>query len=236
MSDNQPEDIKDESSYQKTLTILSAQSKPSKILCKLMNMLESYRQSRKMGWSRPWNKYGLTTFTTFKLKATEESDLIEKTSSALSSVPSVNEDALKFCNEILVDRDALMGFIFYSDFIEEPRTYQSITLSFGRKVPGQPRFRDRFDIIYDLEVIDGIANAPSRIRLYIDPYADCNKSPLLQTSFNSDDYPAFNVLFSDLCSKYQQWANIPERHWDHWTSRYIDYFGERNTNITNAYF
>ncbi|MDX8383966.1 MAG: hypothetical protein R8M45_07785, partial [Ghiorsea sp.] len=67
--------IDGEGGYQKTLTILSKQNKPSKVLCVLMNMLESYRQSRKMGWSRAWTKYGLTTFQSFQLDSEHDAFL-----------------------------------------------------------------------------------------------------------------------------------------------------------------
>ncbi len=53
-----------EQDYKKVQSELNARKKPSKTLRYMMQALESYRQAKKMGWSRPWNKYNLVNFQT----------------------------------------------------------------------------------------------------------------------------------------------------------------------------
>ena len=55
-------EISDPDSYARAMRTLSDAKRPTWILQALMNAFEGYRQSRKIGWSRPWNKAGVTTF------------------------------------------------------------------------------------------------------------------------------------------------------------------------------
>ncbi|MDX8383929.1 MAG: hypothetical protein R8M45_07595 [Ghiorsea sp.] len=220
--------IDGEYGYQQTLHILSKQNKPSKILCMLMNMLESYRQSKKMGWSRAWNKYGLITFQSFKLDSQKDCFLSEQALACLATLQDAPKDVVNFTHQLLTDSERLMGFLFFSEYVEDGQRYETVTLSFGRKVQGNARFRDRFDMVFDAAVIDGKPQALTRIRVYIDPYRQGEKEPLWITTLTDEAIPeAVNDLFVQLCQLSWLWQSEEDRHWDHWTSRYIDYFGER---------
>ena len=228
--------ITDESMYQQTLQSLNKQDRPPRILCFLMNILESYRQARKMGWSRAWNKYGLTTFQSFKLHAADDMSLIQHTEQTLQSLPDIPDDALAFMQNILDESERLMGFVFISEYTEGGSIYESATLSFGCKVKDNPRGRERFDIIFDCPIVDGQTQALSRVRLYVDPYRDGEKEPLYQCNINSPVSEDLMVLFEQLCDCSWQWHDKPEKIWHHWTSNYIDYFGERQVNMQSSHF
>ena len=231
-----PDQIDNESHYQETLNILNKQNKPSKMLCILMNMLESYRQSRKMGWSRPWNKYGLKTFQSFKLNAQSDSELCHSAQNLISQLEGVPTPAVDFIQQLLASPETLMGFLFFSEYTEDKQQYETATLSLGRKVSGNARVRDRFDIIFDALIKDNTAQALGRIRIFVDPYLEGNKEPLWSVTL-TDDIPAdFFKLFAQLSHLSWQWQSIEEKHWDHWTSRYIDYFGPRSVTMESSHF
>lgn len=228
--------IPDETTYQKTLSSLNKQDQPPRILCFLMGILESYRQARKMGWSRAWNKYGLTTFQSFKLHATDDISLIQNTEQTLQSLPDIPNDVLAFMRNILDESERLMGFVFISEYTEGADVYESATISFGCKVKGNPRGRERFDIIFDCPIVDTQAQPLSRVRLYVDPYRDGEKEPLYQCTIKSPVSKELIALFEQLCDCSWQWHDQPEKLWDHWTSNYIDYFGARQINIQSSHF
>jgi len=232
-----PQNIDDESSYQQTLSILSKQNRRSRILCMLMNMLESYRQKRKMGWSRPWNKYGLTTFQSFRLDAKQDRALAEQALVCLKSFHDAPQQAFDFTHQLLTSPKHLMGFLFFSEYVEDGQQYETATLSFGRKVSVNARFRDRFDIIFDAPLHNNEPQALSRVRLYVDPYEQDEKEPLWSIVLNEKDIPEeLSKLFASVCALSWQWQSKEEKHWNHWTSRYIDYFGERSVLPAYSHF
>jgi len=228
--------ITDESMYQQTLQSLNKQDRPPRILCFLMNILESYRQARKMGWSRAWNKYGLVTFQSFKLHATDDISLLQNTEQALQHFPDIPKDALIFMQNILHDHKCFMGFLFISEYTEKSQHYESATLSLGTKVKDNPRARERFDIIFDCPIHNGKVQALSRIRLYVDPYRDGKKKPLYQSTIETPFHSLLTILFEQLCDCSWQWHDQPNKLWNHWTSNYIDYFGNRQINTPTSHF
>jgi len=228
--------ITDETSYQKTLSSLSKQDKPPRVLCFLMNILESYRQARKMGWSRAWNKYGMRTFQSFKLDRHNDTALMQHTEKSLQSESNIPNDALVFMQNILHESEHLMGFIFISEYTEKTDLYESVTLSFGSKTKDNPRSRERFDIIFDCPIINNQPEPLSRIRLYVDPYRDGEKKPLYQCCLTPPLSTEFLSLFEHLCDCSWQWHGKQEKLWDHWTSHYIDYFGDRHIKLQSSHF
>ncbi|OIO66814.1 MAG: hypothetical protein CO186_00685 [Zetaproteobacteria bacterium CG_4_9_14_3_um_filter_49_83] len=236
MDKHLPQNINDEASYQETLAILSKQSKPSRVLCVLMNMLESYRQARKMGWSRPWNKYGLTTFQSFKIDPEADGLLCDRALGVVKQLEQVPDQVSEFVNELFGAQGCLMGFLFFSEYTEDHLEFETATLSFGRKVIGNTRFRDRFDVVFDAPVQDGCAQRLSRVRLYSDPYADGSKELLWTMTFTEEIPESLQALFYLLCDYSWQWQLREDKHWDHWTSRYIDYFGPRQHELKQSHF
>ncbi|MDQ6962707.1 MAG: hypothetical protein Q9M28_09315 [Mariprofundaceae bacterium] len=224
-----------EEHYQQTLRILNQQKTPSALLCTLMNWLESYRQSRKMGWSRAWNKYGLMTFQSFKLDQEDDQSLIQAGFQLLSHVDHIPKEAQDFVQNLAQNKQ-IMAFIFFSEYSEKKQDYESITLSLGRRVNNQPRFRDRLDIIFDISIHNNQAQQLDRIRIYIDPFQADKKDPLWQTQIEKEAWPTMvSGLFSQLCDISWSWDNKPEKHWQHWTSQYIDYFGPRRFDLQHSF-
>lgn len=226
--------IGSESQYQEVLTHLSRQDRPNVILRKLMNAFESYRQARKLGWSRPWNKYDLNNFQSFKLNPSDDRGLIDSGRTLLAeSFPTLPAEALAFVDELLADPE-LMGFIFVHEYRADGRLFEGATLSLGRK--RERRYRDRFDLILESEVTDGDSRGLSRIRLYIDPYVAGVREPLYTAVAEPPAGAEAQSLFARLSEISWEWEGLGDKVWDHWTSAYIDYFGPRQFILRESFF
>lgn len=230
------ETISNEAEYQNTLAILADQNRPASILRFLMNKLESYRNSRKIGWSRPWNKYGLMNVQSFKLDFSQDTELLDLAQQVLndhfSSMPIV---ASRFIDQLLADPSQLMGFIFVHEYFSEGQTYEGVNLSLGRRTDGKPRYRDRFDLILESPVENGHSLGLSRARVYVDPYLAIPEA-LWSASTQIDMSHSATHLFEYLTDISWNWAEDSARIWDHWTSTYIDYFGPRQLFLKKSYF
>jgi hypothetical protein len=226
-------DIQDEASYRVAMATLNKQSRPPVVLRLLMSAFETYRQARRIGWSRPWNKYGINTFQSFRLAFPADDNLIELARAVLDAECSdLPEDADKFIQDLL-SGDDLMGFIFVHEFEEDGKRFEGATLSFGRKT--QRRYRDRLDLIVEAPVEDASIGALSRLRVYVDPYRGV-KPPLWQTSTTVENSTSVASLYEELGKLSHAWAGDADKLWDHWTSRYIDYFGPRRWPLVNTPF
>lgn len=233
----QPKDeaIENETQYRDVAQTLSHKKRPPALLRKLMNSFEAYRQGRKYGWSRPWNKYDLMNFQSFKLDMSRDTELLQTGADILNELETqMPTEAIAFYQDLLGDQENLMGFVFCHEFTEGSEQFEGATLSLGRK--NAKRYRDRVDIIIESLVVDGVSQGLSRVRVYIDPYRQEDKAPLWQSVLSECDLKNANQLFKTLSSLSWEWAEMPERHWDHWTSVYIDYFGERQWPMSASYF
>lgn len=219
--------------YQRVKKVISKKNQPGKIMRFLMNGLESYRQARKLGWSRPWNKYNLTVFQTFKLKPLKDDVLINQITELLKTGVEMPSSARRFTEELLEDEKHLMGFLFVHDYMKDGQLYEGVTFSLGRV--NDKRFRDRIDLIFESPVIEGRSQGLSRIRVFIDPYMGA-KEPLWSCVVTDKlSTPAFH-LFDDLAECSWAWAEQENRVWNHWTSDYIDYFAPRKKELEMSYF
>ncbi|MCK5360410.1 MAG: hypothetical protein KAJ95_07270, partial [Gammaproteobacteria bacterium] len=217
--------INTETQYREASKTLSREKRPPAVLRMLMNSFESYRQARKFGWSRPWNKVDLMNFQSFKLDPSNNPAFIRTASDLLNlELLNLTKDAQNFAEELLADKN-LMGFVFIHEFTEGGKQYEGATLSLGRK--NQKRYRDRIDIIFESPVIAGISQGLERIRVYIDPYRENDKKTLWQGATATLNNSHAESLFAALSEVSWEWAGDEKRVWDHWTSAYIDYFGER---------
>jgi len=223
-----------EKNYKKTLKILTQQERPSAVLCTLMNWLESYRQSRKMGWSRAWNKYGLTTFQSFKVHAKNDQDILLQGFQLLDKIPQVPTQARPFIQS-LRQEDNIMAFLFFSEYQEQGQYYESVTLSLGRKVKDQARFRDRLDLVFDARIRNNQVQKLDRLRIYIDPFQTDQKEPLWQLKIEGGWPVHVQETFAHLCELSWTWEEKTEKHWQHWTSQYIDYFGTRSFDLDESF-
>lgn len=223
-----PEDLSLNTLYSE----LNQQKRPPAILCKFMNILESKRMQLKLGWSRPWNKYGLNVFRTHKLSAAGDRQYIDE---VRQTFQQLLEDApshyISFAESLFDDR-SLMGFIFHHNNQVDDCQYEGITISFGRKVADDKTKRDRLDLVLEDRRVDGAVDGKiDRLRVYANPY----------DTFASDEHYLLEVIdpegsqaetaqnaYDDAIAKYHRWKEIPERQWSHWSTRYIEYFGKRS--------
>ena len=133
---------------------LNLQQRPNWLLRKIMNALEQQRQGKGLGWSRAWNKYGLNVFRTHVQNQRDDPDYFAPVTPLLTHLlPLVPANYQSFVNELLAD-PALMVFTFYHNHASADAQYEGLTLSFGRKVVGDPSKRDRLDLILEDRRLD----------------------------------------------------------------------------------
>lgn len=221
--------------YRQVQAELTARKQPSKTLRFMMQALENYRQSKKMGWSRPWNKYQVVNFQSFKLNAADL-ELRQLTSKTLAAeAPDMPNEAAAFVRELLDGNPAPMGFVFFQEFTDQDRLFEGVVASFGRINSENRRFRDRLDVILESEVIDGCSQGLTRMRIYVDPYQG-NKPPLWQQTIDTPSHADSTHLFAYLANVSWLWAGDQNRIWQHWVNDYIDYFGDRQWKQQKSYF
>jgi len=226
------QNIISEDDYKEVKNDLTQKKKPSKILRILMNSMETYRQNKKMGWSRPWNKYNLVNFQVFKLDWKKDAYLLEHVSDILDlQFPELPSKSKDFCNDLLSDRSNLMGFVFVHDFDDNGKKYEGVNLSLGRI--NNKKYRDRLDIILESPIGNGKSQGLKRVRLYVDPYEQNTKDPLYKTASIEPNEVSKN-LFSMLTDL--SWDNDEKKLWNHWTVNYIDYFGDRQWILDSSFF
>ena len=236
MTDNNDNfQIDSESQYKIVHQTLTKQNKPSSVLRFLMRAMESYRSARKMGWSRPWNKYGVVNFQSFRVRPMEDTVLLNLATQILETeCKDLPDKARCFVEELLSDKKKLMGFIFIHEVTENKTVkFEGATLSLGRV--NNKRFRDRLDIILESPVHGGASVGLKRLRIFVDPYNKQRKQPLWQYT-GSTQTKFSNNLFAQLSHYSWEWQNQQDRRWDHWTSKYIDYFGPRQWSLDRTYF
>lgn len=220
--------------YNQIKKVISKKQQPGKLMRLLMNALESYRQSRKLGWSRPWNKYHLTVFQSFKLKFNEDKTILELAKDLLEQDVAMPSSARHFVADLLADDKQLMGYLFAHDYQdqEDQQLYEGMTLSLGRK--NNKKYRDRIDLIFESPVIDGVSQGLARIRVYIDPYMGAKEPLWTYTLSDALSNHAFSC-FEQLSSCSWKWADDNEKLWNHWTENYIDYFAPRQRILKMSY-
>lgn len=232
------DDINSEKEYRGLIRTIEEGKKPSKLLVYLMTKLEGYRQKRKMGWSRPQNKYGLNVFKSFYLLSDKDEKIFDGVRNLLNKEViehSLNSD---FIGEVLSDEN-LMGFVFCHDFKSEGKVFEGFTLSLGRKSKVSKRFRDRIDLIFESEVKGEISTGFNRIRVYVDPFIE----PIASNSceyfeLTGNKVAPYEDFFAACINDINSWNEGCDeaRPWEHWTARYIDYFGPRVSIIKQSIF
>jgi len=229
-------EIHNSETYLSAMQTLNKRSRPPSVLRLIMNGFEAYRQARKIGWSRPWNKVDVMTFQSYRIDAGSDVLLIDLARKMLgqSDLPA---DARAFCDDLLSEapeqRRDLMGFIFFHEISDAGAVYEGATLSFGRI--NKKRHRDRLDFILEAPIQDGVPGRVSRYRLFVDPFMGV-KPPLWSEERQVEEVSAPAQAFETLSKIYRDWAGIPGRDWSHWTSEYIDYFGPRRHITRNSHF
>ncbi len=225
--------IASEQMYQQALHALSHRKGNSKMLHRMMNRLEAYRQKKSIGWSRPWNKDNLITFQSFMLQQGMDGMFLQHAAQVLDDC-NLPKEARDFQHDLLND-SAWMGFLFFSELREDDDLYESATLSLGRRNKENPRQRDRLDIIIDVPLHPEKLQQSARLRVFVDPIQSHHTAPLWQCE-KACEGDVCQSLLTLLSNMSWQWQQQPERHWNHWTSTYIDYFGARQYQPQRSVF
>lgn len=215
---------------------LNLRKQPPAILRKLMNALEAQRIARKLGWSRPWNKEGMTLFHALHLDAAENIGLIAKAQElllpVLTDVPLYSE----FVKDLLADPH-LMVYLFCHNHRHDGDLHEGLTLGFGRRVPQDSGKRDRIDIVLEDQVhgkgVDGLID---RVRVYVNPWFDHRYDRLFKSQIdmnNASIQPGaggegWQSLYDGILQTYGRQKDNPASQFEHWSIRYIDYFGARD--------
>lgn len=228
--------LTNEQDYQKVQSELNAREKPSKTLRFMMQALENYRQSKKFGWSRPWNKYDVVNFQSFKLNDRD----VQLRQLALKVIaaewPEMPDEPRQFIEELLNGEIAPLGFVFFQEFNEGGNLHEGSVLSYGRINKENRRYRDRLDLILESPVNDGFSKGLARLRIYVDPFNEQDKKPLWQNVIDNPVNPLTHQLFDYLADVSWAWAADKNRIWQHWITEYIDYFGPRQWAMQSSYF
>lgn len=213
---------------------LNLQKKPARLLVKLMNALEQKRQRKGLGWSRAWNKYGLTVFRTHTQRVNEDEDyfapVITLLNLFLRNAPPMYRE---FVADLLCD-PARMAFTFYHNHsADDARQYEGVTISIGRRVVGDPTKRDRLDVILEDERVDGAVDGQvDRVRIYVCPWATYGEDRAFhlcdRRSFGPAEDELVQACYRSCVKHYNHWKSDESRQWSHWSVRYIDYFGARD--------
>ena len=214
---------------------IGMQSRPKGLLFRMMNILEGKRQKKGYGWSRPWNKVGLNVFRTHVNRRDDEAYYAPVLKLLEAMGDRIPGEGRAFFKD-LFDDPTRLGFTFYHNREDEENVqYEGLTISLGRKVEGDQKFRDRFDIILedrrDRGAVDG---ALDRVRVYSTPWSQWSdkqtfllnvergsglEGPLLEAS--QDAYDAASRF-------YDEWKSVEARQWSHWSTQFISYFGSRS--------
>lgn len=239
-------EIETEKQYQEAMKTLGRGNRPNWILRLVMNALESYRQARKLGWSRPHNKVGVTTFASYEPDLEEArviaNDVVK--AARVEFIGEIDDQQISFLDELKSD-PGLMAFIFVHDRVEQGQIYEGATFSFGRRTEHLPRFRDRMDFIVESLVGNNGSRGLTSVRAIVDPFKQpISKHPATTFRHICDDKTDPNwwfakesiALFNRASDLHTEWSKNPEKHWDHWTSEYIDYFGPRKEAVPGTYF
>lgn len=246
MSQSKKIEIETEKQYQEAMKTLGKRNRPNWILRLVMNALESYRQARKIGWSRPHNKVGVTTFSSYELDLKNDRKIAEEAFKAarVEFIGEIDDQQISFLDDLKND-PGLMGFIFVHDREDKGHIYEGATFSFGRRTPSLPRFRDRMDFIVESAIDNNGSRGLTSVRTIIDPFKQpISKYPpvVLRHVCDEKTDPSWwfasesLALFDRASELHGEWSKIPEKQWDHWTSDYIDYFGPRKQAVPGTYF
>jgi len=210
---------------------INLRERPFWLLRLLMNALEKKRQARGLGWSRPWNKNGMTVFRSHRhFVAGEETRLL----SAMRAVRDLAPEpllTLPFIDDLFAD-PSLMVFTFYHNRESGGVQYEGLTVSFGRHVPEDRSKRDRIDLILEDRRIDGrVDGRVDLARVIVCPWSgyEADRGHQLREIIQPSGMQRERIdsLYAECIANYHAWKDVEARQWSHWSATFIDYFGPR---------
>ena len=211
---------------------INLQKRPLSVLCKLMSALEAKRMTRKLGWSRPWNKYGLTVFRSHFINQEGDGEYLSYVRSVFRKLlPELPTHYDEFVDSLFED-PKLMGFTFYHNNEFDGQQFEGLTISLGRKVPEDPTKRDRLDLILEDRRVDGVVDGRvDRIRIYVNPWELFQRDEHFLLELMDPGEPEAAIaqeVYDRSIALYREWKDLQARQWQHWSNRYIEYFGARS--------
>jgi hypothetical protein len=212
---------------------LSLAQRPNALLRKMMDVFESKRQAKGLGWSRAWNKYDLNVFRSHKASLREDSAYlrgIRPLVDDLLAAVDVPTAQAQFVQELLQDPNTIL-YTFYHNRDVGAVQWEGLTLSFGRTVASDKSKCDRVDILLeDARVNGAVDGRVDCVRFYVCPwktYVDKQFELHEHTSPAGDLAESAQAAYEHAIRFYDSWKNNEDRQWNHWSTRYISYFGAR---------
>lgn len=207
---------------------INLRRRPNAILRMLMSALEAQRMAKKTGWSRPWNKYGLNIFRSHIHSAEQDAALLGSVYDLVAGIAGLPGPYREFIESLRAD-PARMAFTFYHNHRLGEDRYEGLTLSLGRKASTDKTKRDRLDLILEDQCIDGkVDGRVDRVSLYLNPWDLYSEGAWLTRVWTGTEAPeGAQALYAACLAKYRDWKDDPARQWQHWSIRYIEYFGPR---------
>jgi hypothetical protein len=230
-----PEDLSPEALQRE----LSLQKRPAWIMRVMMNALEKGRSSKKLGWSRKWNKEGYMIYRTHTHKRDEDSVYFDVMHAmvkvAVKEAPSEYQSFV----ESIFSLEKPMAFTFYHNRVDASgKMYEGLTFGLGRKSSEDKKMRDRIDIVMeDSRQSDGSVDGKlDKIRIYINPWSKYQNDELFEIELNANEANMFQPTYQKAVEVYHNLKVQENRLWNHWSVNYIDYFGKRDFIPRNSSF
>lgn len=208
---------------------INLRRRPHFLLSLMMNALEKKRQAKRLGWSRPWNKDGVTVFRTHRHFLDPDAAFMDSWKRGFwEACPDMPEAYRGFAEDLWND-PARMAFTFYHNRSEGGREFEGLTLSLGRKVRTDPTKRDRIDIILeDLRIGGSVDNLLDSARIIVNPFQEWSRGEAwAKDAGTAPEENRLQQLYAEAIGFYRRHREDSGRQWDHWAVRYIDYFGPR---------
>lgn len=210
---------------------INLRQRPVPELRSMMRILDKKRQARGLGWSRPWNKIGMTIFRTHRHLPGDESAGLR---GAIETVRNYAPEPLlsrPFIDELFAD-PACVAYTFYHDREAGGASYEGLTVSFGRHAPDDRTKRDRIDLILEDRRVEGrVDGCVDLVRIIVCPWSsygvDRDHFRHEQCEFSDAERAHFDALYRSGVGRYVAWKDDKVREWNHWSTAYIPYFGSR---------
>lgn len=230
----------DELSLGTLMREINLRERPSWVLRVLMQALEKKRQARGLGWSRPWNKIGMTVFRAHRHVLATDGAVLHGAMEAMRDFAPEPLLTLPFIEDMFGD-PGLMAFTFYHNRESGGAQYEGLTVSFGRHVPDDRSKRDRIDLILEDRRMDGCVDGHvDLVRIIVCPWStygvDRDHQRFEQCEFTDDERVRFDAVYRGCIESYLAWKDDESRQWSHWSADYIDYFGARTFIPTGTSF
>jgi hypothetical protein len=190
------------------------------------------REKRGTGWTRPWNKAGMTVFQVHTHDPAADEGYFQMLLPLLDRALVRASPAYRdFVVELLQD-PSLVALTFYHNREDDGRQYEGLTLSLGRVVPKEPSKRDRVDIVLEDErehgSVDGLVDT---VRVYVCPWFTYghNRNYHLSEGFaaRGDAFRVVQEVYQRCISRFHSCKHPADLNGTHWSHRYVEHFGPR---------